>query len=138
MRQQELVWIKIPFSDFSQTKIRPALVVSNNDYNSKCEDMVICAVTSNLQRAVFSVSLEQKDLVSGSLPIESRIKADKIMQVDKKLAIRDRKSTRLNSSHSSISYAVFCVKKSKQFGLNIHSGNKDSSGGNILEQINHT
>src|SRR6267143_1473769 len=27
------------------------------------------------------------------------------------LAIRDRKSTRLNSSHSSISYAVFCLKK---------------------------
>src|SRR5689334_6318319 len=27
---------------------------------------------------------------------------------------RDRKSTRLNSSHSSISYAVFCLKKKKQ------------------------
>src|SRR5689334_23535193 len=27
--------------------------------------------------------------------------------------LRDRKSTRLNSSHSSISYAVFCLKKKK-------------------------
>src|SRR6516164_1580020 len=27
------------------------------------------------------------------------------------LFLRDRKSTRLNSSHSSISYAVFCLKK---------------------------
>src|SRR5256886_11040699 len=27
--------------------------------------------------------------------------------------IRDRKSTRLNSSHSQISYAVFCLKKKK-------------------------
>src|SRR2546430_13107520 len=26
---------------------------------------------------------------------------------------RDRKSTRLNSSHSQISYAVFCLKKNK-------------------------
>src|SRR5689334_24769469 len=26
---------------------------------------------------------------------------------------KDRKSTRLNSSHSSISYAVFCLKKKK-------------------------
>src|SRR2546430_5604234 len=26
-------------------------------------------------------------------------------------ALRDRKSTRLNSSHSQISYAVFCLKK---------------------------
>src|SRR5689334_23631610 len=27
---------------------------------------------------------------------------------------QDRKSTRLNSSHSSISYAVFCLKKKKE------------------------
>src|SRR5438128_8525789 len=27
--------------------------------------------------------------------------------------VRDRKSTRLNSSHGSISYAVFCLKKKK-------------------------
>src|SRR5689334_23818134 len=29
----------------------------------------------------------------------------------------DRKSTRLNSSHSSISYAVFCLKKKTQFNI---------------------
>src|SRR2546427_1268694 len=29
-------------------------------------------------------------------------------------ASRDRKSTRLNSSHSQISYAVFCLKKKKK------------------------
>src|SRR5689334_24199644 len=30
------------------------------------------------------------------------------------LQATDRKSTRLNSSHSSISYAVFCLKKKKR------------------------
>src|SRR5438270_6427386 len=30
------------------------------------------------------------------------------------LVAADRKSTRLNSSHSQISYAVFCLKKKKQ------------------------
>src|SRR2546429_5085463 len=29
-------------------------------------------------------------------------------------ALRDRKSTRLNSSHGYISYAVFCLKKKKE------------------------
>src|SRR2546422_8001971 len=29
-------------------------------------------------------------------------------------ALRDRKSTRLNSSHGYISYAVFCLKKKKK------------------------
>src|SRR2546430_11640179 len=30
---------------------------------------------------------------------------------------RDRKSTRLNSSHSQISYAVFCLKKKKTYPI---------------------
>src|SRR3712207_8391754 len=30
---------------------------------------------------------------------------------------RDRKSTRLNSSHANISYAVFCLKKKKRYVL---------------------
>src|SRR6266571_107794 len=45
---------------------------------------------------------------------------------------RDRKSTRLNSSHMSISYAVFCLKKKKArtaappLNTRRHSGNDDS------------
>src|SRR2546430_8623830 len=31
---------------------------------------------------------------------------------------QDRKSTRLNSSHSQISYAVFCLKKKKKHNTN--------------------
>src|SRR2546427_5532722 len=33
---------------------------------------------------------------------------------DRQTCVRDRKSTRLNSSHSQISYAVFCLKKKKK------------------------
>src|SRR5689334_24480910 len=33
----------------------------------------------------------------------------------------DRKSTRLNSSHSSISYAVFCLKKKKKNEMHMDS-----------------
>src|SRR5438270_9738049 len=34
---------------------------------------------------------------------------------------QDRKSTRLNSSHSQISYAVFCLKKKKKKKLKKHN-----------------
>src|SRR3712207_7003683 len=33
---------------------------------------------------------------------------------------RDRKSTRLNSSHANISYAVFCLKKKKNKSFGYH------------------
>src|SRR2546429_2732312 len=43
-------------------------------------------------------------------------------QGDTLLAEADRKSTRLNSSHGYISYAVFCLKKKKIYTnfINIH------------------
>src|SRR5438094_3706300 len=36
----------------------------------------------------------------------------------------DRKSTRLNSSHRTISYAVFCLKKKKNLQTVAHSGTR--------------
>src|SRR5438874_10557582 len=37
--------------------------------------------------------------------------------------LRDRKSTRLNSSHVEISYAVFCLKKKKNKHIRIRGSN---------------
>src|SRR5258708_22614480 len=60
---------------------------------------------------------------SSSLPLVGRISAPVLAEgriVALRLAAsmleapRDRKSTRLNSSHQIISYAVFCLKKKKQ------------------------
>src|SRR5438309_6909648 len=54
-----------------------------------------------------SLELEQRG--HGLLPAE-RAAFERVVHVRR----RDRKSTRLNSSHSSISYAVFCLKKKKR------------------------
>src|SRR5947209_13175139 len=50
----------------------------------------------------------------------------------------DRKSTRLNSSHANISYAVFCLKKKKfhqRFNPRTHHGGCRSVGGR--QRISH-
>src|SRR5256886_13727128 len=39
---------------------------------------------------------------------------------------RDRKSTRLNSSHSQISYAVFCLKKKKNHEVNLYAATRST------------
>src|SRR2546430_11304311 len=39
----------------------------------------------------------------------------------------DRKSTRLNSSHSQISYAVFCLKKKKKKNLTLYEESKNDT-----------
>src|SRR5258705_2758650 len=43
------------------------------------------------------------------------------LSCDLRVAEEDRKSTRLNSSHLGISYAVFCLKKKKKHIKNYHS-----------------
>src|SRR5437879_7792386 len=45
--------------------------------------------------------------------VRDRARAHEVT-VDRFVGLADRKSTRLNSSHRCISYAVFCLKKKKQ------------------------
>src|SRR2546430_10186352 len=42
---------------------------------------------------------------------------------------KDRKSTRLNSSHSQISYAVFCLKKTTTYSPTIRPSSRTASTG---------
>src|SRR5688572_31326592 len=58
----------------------------------------------------------QAGLVKGKLSYVSPEQIKGAGQIDGRsdvFALGDRKSTRLNSSHSQISYAVFCLKKKK-------------------------
>src|SRR5205085_10625778 len=53
---------------------------------------------------------------SGAVEDESdAVAAPSVLALPERAGVRrDRKSTRLNSSHSQISYAVFCLKKKKK------------------------
>src|SRR5438270_3935836 len=51
------------------------------------------------------------DLLAVGEPVEEICRLAKSLGVDLIVVGQDRKSTRLNSSHSQISYAVFCLKK---------------------------
>src|SRR3712207_8686869 len=54
------------------------------------------------------LSLRMGMSVAGT--IRAKVKDDRLAQ----MLDQDRKSTRLNSSHANISYAVFCLKKKKK------------------------
>src|SRR2546430_10480294 len=49
------------------------------------------------------------------LVVDNGVYGDRMLKIARAhgIAAQDRKSTRLNSSHSQISYAVFCLKKIK-------------------------
>ena len=87
LKQKEIVLLPFPFSDLSGKKIRPALIVSNNGFNKKSDDLLLVPLTAVIKKQPYSVLVESKDLSSGWLIKSSRIRADKIFAVEKKLVI---------------------------------------------------
>src|SRR5688572_14011251 len=68
-------------------------------------------------RSQEALGIERALLVTVPVPEEFEVPSDSLNRtLDEALnqAEKDRKSTRLNSSHSQISYAVFCLKKKKK------------------------
>src|SRR5258707_12010361 len=56
-------------------------------------------------------------LVNGGHLFQVRVADADAFQSFERARIKDRKSTRLNSSHANISYAVFCLKKKKKTNI---------------------
>src|SRR5439155_6483813 len=50
---------------------------------------------------------------------------------------QDRKSTRLNSSHVAISYAVFCLKKKKKFNIKFHMKRMNEKEIVVIMMVSH-
>src|SRR5256886_10035677 len=66
-------------------------------------------------RPTMSAGFGQVDMGS-RMEIQRHMTA-RLGAVTTRVRFRDRKSTRLNSSHSQISYAVFCLKKKTKYTL---------------------
>ncbi len=94
--QRDIILVKFPFSDLSAAKVRPALVISNNRYNSKYQDVVVLAITSNFSPLEYKVFVENQDLEAGNLPVKSPVRTDKpfsvlqskVIKIQGKLAIQ--------------------------------------------------
>src|SRR5688572_31652032 len=57
--------------------------------------------------------LDDEAILGTELHADGEIEALEVGRIARR-RLEDRKSTRLNSSHSQISYAVFCLKKKKK------------------------
>jgi mRNA interferase MazF len=82
-RQREIVLMPFPYSDLSQNKKRPALIVSDDGFNKARHDVICCSITSNPAREYKTVNITNKDLESGFLEFDSKIKAYHLFTVSK-------------------------------------------------------
>ncbi|MBI5471846.1 MAG: type II toxin-antitoxin system PemK/MazF family toxin [Ignavibacteriae bacterium] len=87
-KQREVVLVPFPYSDLSAVKKRPVLIVSNNEYNQRFEDVVVCVITSSRFKDSYSLNLEDAHLEMGVLPESSIIKTHKLFTVHKSKILR--------------------------------------------------
>lgn len=93
--QREVYLMPFPFSDQSGTKVRPALILSKDTFNTKSRDVIVCGITSNLSKDFYSVQIEPKDLEEGRIET-SVVKVESLAKVEQQLLVK--KIAKLNSA----------------------------------------
>ncbi|MEK6919261.1 MAG: type II toxin-antitoxin system PemK/MazF family toxin [Nanoarchaeota archaeon] len=82
VKQRDLVLVSYPFSDVELSKVRPAIVISNDDFNRDCPDCLLVPLTSVLKNAYCTLEIHQEDLESGKLLKPSKVRAGKFFTMN--------------------------------------------------------
>ncbi|MBI3623732.1 type II toxin-antitoxin system PemK/MazF family toxin [Candidatus Pacearchaeota archaeon] len=88
IEQKDLLLVPFPFSDQSSRKVRPVIVISNDEFNQHSEDILVVGVTSNVSKDKYSVKLDNKDLEEGKLLTNCIVKVENILRLDRGLIIK--------------------------------------------------
>ena len=105
-KQGDVVLVAFVFSDGSGIKKRPALVISNDSYNAKREEIIIAAITSNTRRILYGdtkiVEWENAGLIKPStvVAILQTIKKAMVQRKLGNLSLSDFTSTQKNIAKS--------------------------------------
>jgi mRNA interferase MazF len=80
-----VVLVRFPFSDLSQTKLRPAVLLANCDR----DDWLLCQVTSNSYSDSRAIQITDTDFRSGSLHLTSYARPGKLFTAHRSLISSD-------------------------------------------------
>ena len=74
----DVVVIPFPFSDLSQSKRRPALVVAPLEG----DDVILCQLTSRTVKDSYAISVDDADFASGNLKQAGNIRPNRLFTAD--------------------------------------------------------
>lgn len=79
----DVIVLNFPFSDLSQTKRRPALVIAA----LRGDDLILCQITSQARDDAYSIQLEDSDFATGGLNRSSRIRPNQLFTADSGIVV---------------------------------------------------
>lgn len=88
IEQRDLLLVPFPFSDQSGRKVRPVIVISNNEFNKYSDDVIVMGVTSNILKDKYTINLTNNNLDEGKLFTNCSIKIENLLKLDKELIIK--------------------------------------------------
>lgn len=68
-------------------KKRPVVIISNDYYNEVTRDIIVLAITSNLNEKEYSIEITDDNLDEGQLKIKSCIRCDKIYTLSQEIIV---------------------------------------------------
>ena len=87
-KQRDIVLIPVPFTDLSSARRRPVIVVSNDDYNHKTDDVIVLAMTSNLTPKDYVLMITNDNLEVGRLNRPGQVRVDKIYTLNQRIIVK--------------------------------------------------
>lgn len=79
----DVVVVPFPFSDLTQSKRRPALVVAELEG----DDLILCQITSQQTRDRYAISIDENDFETGTLKQKSNVRPNRIFTVDRQIIL---------------------------------------------------
>lgn len=89
----DVVVVPFPFSDLTQAKRRPALVISVLEG----DDLILSQITSQLFKDRYAISIEGKDFEEGGLKQKSNVRPNRLFTADSRIIL----------------YRIGCLKREK-------------------------
>jgi mRNA interferase MazF len=81
----EIVLFSFPYTDLTNRKLRPCLVISNEFH----DDIILVQITSKkVEKDLYSLEIKKYETINGSLQIDSYVRCNMIFTVNKKQIVK--------------------------------------------------
>ncbi len=80
----DIVVIPFPYTDLSQYKKRPALIIKELDAN----DYLLVMITSKAYNSSYSLEIKNPDFLYGDLPVNSFVRCNRIFEANESIILK--------------------------------------------------
>ena len=103
----DVVIVPFPFSDLTQSKRRPALVITKLEG----DDIILCQITSQTIKDSYAISLEDKDFETGTLKQTSNLRPNRIFTADSNIVLYKIGSLKVEKLNGIVNKVVEIIRR---------------------------